>query len=53
MQHCPVCGSREIGKISTLYYFCRHCFNEFNLKAEAFKVLEDGSLLQISGGEMK
>ncbi len=53
MVFCPVCGSREIGKISTLYYYCRNCFNEFNLKAEAFSIREDGTLLQISGGEGK
>lgn len=48
---CPVCGSKEVGKISTLYYFCSNCFKEYNLKLETFNISEEGVLLKIAGGD--
>lgn len=45
MYLCPVCGSKEVGKINTAKFFCRHCFVEFNTKQEIFAITEDGSLI--------
>ena len=45
MYRCPVCGSKEVGKITMATFFCRHCFVEFNTKEEVFAITEDGTLI--------
>ncbi len=53
MKACPVCGSRQIGRINTTTFFCRDCYLEFNEKKQVFSIAEDGSLAQITGGELE
>lgn len=46
--NCPVCGSREIGKLSKNQYFCRNCFREIkvgNTKIQLSVIAENGRLL--------
>lgn len=42
---CPVCGSRQTGKIGLAHYFCHACLVEFNSKQQAFRITENGLLL--------
>lgn len=49
---CPLCGSKNIGKIKTKYYFCRECFSELELELneagfKAYKIDVDGSLKEV------
>lgn len=50
MLECPVCGSKNIGKIKTKHYFCRECFSELELVDNSFKAYEidvDGGLKEV------
>ncbi len=49
---CPVCQGKKIGKIGTKSYFCWDCYFEFDENNQVFSILEDGSLLQVSGGDL-
>lgn len=48
---CPVCGSKNMGKIRFSLYFCRDCFSEVKLEKGEFKAFEinsDGSVKVIT-----
>ena len=48
---CPVCGSKNMGKIRFSLYFCRDCFSEVKVEKGEFKAFEinsDGSVKVIS-----
>jgi len=50
MMVCPLCGSKNIGRIKTKHYFCRECFSELELNKTGFKAYEidvDGGLKAI------
>lgn len=47
---CPICGSREIGKISRERYFCGDCCNEWTMdKGEIaiYQIASDGSAVRL------
>jgi DNA-directed RNA polymerase subunit RPC12/RpoP len=44
---CPICGSRNVGKIKPKHYFCRECFSELEFDQAtliAYEIDVDGSL---------
>ncbi|AHF07978.1 hypothetical protein DESME_13790 [Desulfitobacterium metallireducens DSM 15288] len=50
MWTCPICGSREIGKISRERYFCGDCCNEWTVdKGEIaiYQIASDGSAVRL------
>jgi len=47
---CPICGSREIGKISRERYFCGECCNEWtvdNGEIAIYQIAMDGSVARL------
>lgn len=34
---CPLCASKNLGKIKTKHYFCRECFSELEMENKGFK----------------
>ncbi|MCW2278042.1 hypothetical protein [Heliophilum fasciatum] len=42
---CPVCGSKQIGKVGVNQFYCWNCFVEFNDRNQIFQVAEDGALI--------
>ena len=48
---CPVCGSKEIGKIGIDQFYCWDCLVEFNSDKQAFQVTEDGVLVAYTKNE--
>ncbi|NLO97338.1 MAG: hypothetical protein GX091_04635 [Peptococcaceae bacterium] len=45
---CPVCGSRQIGKVGVGQYYCWDCCVEFNNNTDnivVYNLEEDGSLV--------
>ena len=45
--HCPCCNHRDIGKIGTKHYYCRHCCIEFLVyrgKLTLYEIAEDGTI---------
>lgn len=49
---CPVCGSRQVGRIGMKDFYCWDCLVEYNEDNEVFYVKEDGSLVQIQPEEV-
>lgn len=45
---CPVCCSRQVGKIGENRYFCWNCNVEFNNAAEVYDISEEGTLMKIT-----
>ena len=41
---CPVCTSKQTGKIGMATFFCHACLVEFNSKKQVFRITEDGLL---------
>lgn len=48
--NCPVCNSREVGKIATDQYYCWNCNVEFNGEEKVFTISEDGNLALVESG---
>ncbi|NLJ34334.1 MAG: hypothetical protein GX349_07070 [Firmicutes bacterium] len=49
---CPVCGSREVGKVGAKNYYCHDCCVEFALHPKGMMVYEvnaDGTLIALNG----
>lgn len=47
---CPICGSREIGKISRERYFCGECCNEWTIdngEIAIYQIAPDGSAVRL------
>lgn len=47
---CPVCGSKEIGRISRERYFCGECCNEWTKDKDEIAVYQialDGSVVRL------
>lgn len=47
---CPICGSREIGKISRGRYFCGECCNEWTIEdgdITIYQIAVDGSVIRL------
>jgi hypothetical protein len=42
---CPVCGSKQIGKIGIDQFYCWSCLVEFNSNNDVFQITEDGVLI--------
>ncbi len=44
---CPICRSKQTGKVGADQYFCWSCFVEFSTRGqgEVYEISEDGSLL--------
>jgi len=48
---CPVCASKNVGKIKPNQYFCRECYSELDVKKGKIKVYSitaDGGLKDAS-----
>ncbi|MDA8213043.1 MAG: hypothetical protein M0021_14375 [Clostridia bacterium] len=46
MLACPLCRSKNVGKIKTKHYFCRECFSELELEKTGFTAYE----IDVDGG---
>lgn len=48
---CPVCGSKEVGRIGAGTFFCWRCFVEYQAAGrKVFTLTEDGGTLAYVGG---
>ena len=49
--HCPICGSRETGKINRGRYFCGECCHEWTVEDEGsitiYKIAVDGTIMRL------
>ncbi|MDS1030023.1 hypothetical protein RDV78_05880 [Bacillota bacterium LX-D] len=41
---CPLCGSREVGKIGPDQFYCWNCCVEYDDRNQVFELAEDGSI---------
>jgi len=48
---CPICGSRETGKINRGRYFCGECCHEWTVEDEGsitvYKIAVDGTIMRL------
>jgi transposase-like protein len=48
---CPICGSKQIGKINRGRYFCGECCHEWTLEDEGsitvYKIAVDGTIARL------
>lgn len=47
MDICPVCNSKDTGKIGCGQYYCSNCCVEYDSGQNVFGIEEDGSLIQL------
>jgi transposase-like protein len=49
---CPICKSKQVGKVGADHYYCWSCFIEFTVRSgEVFEIEEDGSLVALDHGK--
>ncbi|MHB8171661.1 MAG: hypothetical protein ACYDG6_08975 [Thermincolia bacterium] len=47
---CPVCDSKNVGKIKPSQYFCRECYSELDVKKgkiNVYSITTDGGLKDV------
>lgn len=48
---CPMCTSREIGKINRGRYFCRECCHEWTIEGEGhitvYRITSEGAVVRL------
>ena len=50
MSYCPLCGSRDTGRISRERYFCRECCHEWardNGEVIIYEIAADGTAVRV------